>query len=95
MKKSNSKLTQAQMSELAALTALQDGEIDTRDTPEQKNWSGAERGLFYRPVKKQLTLRLDADLIEWFRSRSPNGEGYQTSINQALRDYVKAHHGRR
>ena len=82
------------MSELAALTAMQDEEIDTRDIPEQKNWAGAERGLFYRPVKKQLTLRLDADLVEWFRNRSPNGEGYQTSINQALRDYVKAHEGR-
>jgi uncharacterized protein (DUF4415 family) len=42
-------------------------------------------------VKKQLTLRLDADVIEWFRTRAPNGEGYQTSINSALREYVARH----
>ncbi len=68
-------------------------QINTRDIPEQKDWSGARRGLFFRPIKKQLTLRIDADLIAWFRDRAPNGEGYQTSINDALRQYF-AHHGK-
>jgi uncharacterized protein (DUF4415 family) len=68
-------------------------QINTRDMPEQKDWSGARRGLFFRPIKKQLTLRIDADLIAWFRDRAPNGEGYQTRINDALRQYV-AHHGK-
>ena len=53
----SSKLTRDQKLELAALIAMQDEQIDTRDIPEQKNWSGAARGLFYRPVKKQLRLR--------------------------------------
>lgn len=37
-----------------------------------------------RPVKKQLTLRLDADLIAWFRDQARDGEGYGSSINKAL-----------
>ena len=89
MKKDTSKsLAAAQLAELAALDALPEDQIDTRDIPEQRDWSGARRGLFFQPVKKQPTLRLDADLINWFRSRASNGEGYQTSINKALRDYV-------
>ena len=91
MKKASSKLTPAQAAELQALAALPDHRIDTRDIPEQKDWRGAKRGLFFRPVKQQLTLRLDADLIAWFKSRAPNGEGYQTSINSALREYVAQH----
>ncbi|MEA5532575.1 BrnA antitoxin family protein [Crocosphaera sp. XPORK-15E] len=52
------------------------------------DWSKAKRGLFYRPIKKQITLRLDADLIDWFKTHAKQGEGYQTSINRALREYV-------
>jgi len=84
-------LTREQQAELAALAALPDDKIDTRDIPEQKNWTGARRGLFFRPIKKQLTLRLDADVIDWFRRHAPNGEGYQTRINEALREYVGSH----
>jgi len=36
----------------------------------------------YKPVKKPVTLRLDADLLAWFRR---DGRGYQTRINRALR----------
>ena len=91
MKKASSNLTPAQAAELQALAALPDDRIDTSDIPEQKDWRGAKRGLFFRPVKKQLTLRLDADLIAWFKSHAPNGEGYQTRINNALREYVTQH----
>jgi uncharacterized protein (DUF4415 family) len=52
------------------------------------DWSKAERGKLYRPVKQQLTLRLDADVIHWFKSHAKGG-GYQTRINQALRRYVE------
>jgi len=93
MKKETSNLTTAQQDELAALAALPEDQINTRDVPEQKDWSGARRGVFFRPVKRQLTLRLDADLIAWFRERAPNGVGYQTKINDALREYV-THHAR-
>jgi uncharacterized protein (DUF4415 family) len=51
------------------------------------DWSQAKRGLFHRPVKQQITLRLDADLVDWFKSHQQD-EGYQTSINRALREYV-------
>jgi uncharacterized protein (DUF4415 family) len=47
----------------------------------------AERGEFYRPVKEQLTLRLDKDVIAWFKA---GGEGYQTRINEVLREHVVA-----
>jgi uncharacterized protein (DUF4415 family) len=65
--------------------------IDTRDIPEQRDWNGARRGVFFRPVKQQLTLRLDGDIIDWFKTHVRDGEGYQTSINNALREYVQQH----
>jgi len=73
------------------LAALPEEKIDTRDIPGVRNWSGAQRGLFFRPVKKQITLRLDADIIAWFKSNVSKGEGYQTNINRALRRYVESH----
>lgn len=94
MKKTTSnELTPEQQAELAALADLPDEAIDTLDIPETADWSDAKRGVFYRPVKQQITLRLDADLIAWFKNHSEasGGKGYQTSINNALREYVKQH----
>jgi uncharacterized protein (DUF4415 family) len=48
----------------------------------------AARGAFYRPIKHPLSLRLDADVIAWFQGQ---GQGYQTRINSALREYIAAH----
>lgn len=59
------------------------------DIPEAVNWPDAKRGLFYRPVKKQITLRLDADVLAWFKRNAPGGRGYQTEINRALRQHVQ------
>ena len=87
-------LTAKQRAELDAVAALPDDKINTTDLPEQADWSGARRGLFYRPIKKQITLRLDADLIAWFRDHTTSDTGYQTKINQALRDYVAQHEKR-
>src|ERR1700677_2570575 len=68
MKKATSDhLTPEQRAETDALAALPDDKINTGDIPEQRDWSGAQRGALFRPVKQQITLRLDADLIEWFR----------------------------
>ncbi len=53
------------------------------------NWDRAVRGGFYRPVKRPVTMRLDADVLEWFRSRHP--DGYQTRINAVLREYIARH----
>jgi len=88
MKKASSKpLAAQQKKELAALAALPDGKIDTREMPEVRDWSNAKRGLFYRPMKQQLTLRLDADVVAWFKQHAP--KGYQTDINRALREHVE------
>ena len=90
MKKEASKrLTRGQLAELKSLAALPDTAIDTLDAPELLDWSGAKRGLFYRPVKQQLTLRLDADVVAWFKSQTKSSVGYQTRINRALREYVQ------
>jgi len=92
MKKELSKgLTARQKAQVEALVSLPDEEIDTGDIPEVEDWSGGKRGVFYRPIKQQITLRLDADLIDWFKKHHPESEGYQTSINRALREYVKHH----
>jgi uncharacterized protein (DUF4415 family) len=55
---------------LKALAAMPDNEINTVDIPEVRDWSGFKRGLFYRPVKQQLTLRIDADVLEWFKRQT-------------------------
>jgi uncharacterized protein (DUF4415 family) len=69
---------------LAKLAGRPDSEIDTSDIPEltEKFWRSAIRNPFYRPIKKQLTLRLDADVIAWLRL---HGKGYQTRANALLR----------
>lgn len=79
-------LTPELRKELEALAAMPDDTIDLSDMPEVTDWSNAERGKFYRPVKRQLTLRLDADVVHWFKSQ---GKGYQTRINEALRRHVE------
>jgi len=83
-------LTRKQKAELRALAAKPDRAIDFSDIPltSEEFWKTAERGKFYRPVKQQLTLRLDADVVAWFKRRARGGRGYQTNINRALREYV-------
>lgn len=68
--------------ELAELDKLRDEDIDLSDIPEITDWSNAVRGKFYRPVKQSVTVRLDADVIAWLKSK---GEGYQTRLNALLR----------
>ena len=89
MKKEDSELTPEQRAELQALEGLPEEQVDTSDIPELLDWSDARRGLFYRPVKRQIALRLDADIIAWFRARARNGRGYQTDINRALREHLE------
>jgi uncharacterized protein (DUF4415 family) len=45
----------------------------------------AELARFYRPLKQPVTLRLDADVLAWFKKQ---GRGYQTRINRALRELM-------
>lgn len=81
-------LTPELKAQLEAIAAMPDDTIDTSDIPEVTDWSGWTRGKFYRPVKQQITLRLDADVVHWFKTNAKGG-GYQTRINQALRRYVE------
>ena len=81
-------LTVDHLADLQALEELPDDQIDTTDISEILDWSGARRGVFYRPVKQQISLRLDADVISWFKAHAQGGRGYQTDINRALREHV-------
>ena len=69
---------------LAALAARPDSDIDYSDiTPmSAAQWQAAERGRFYRPVKQQITARLDADVLDWLKRQ---GKGYQSRMNAILR----------
>jgi uncharacterized protein (DUF4415 family) len=77
-------LTNAQREHLAALAELPDEAINTSDIPELSDemWSAAVRGRFYRPVKQQITARVNADVLEWLKSQ---GRGYQSRLNAILR----------
>jgi uncharacterized protein (DUF4415 family) len=92
MKTGNRKpLTPKLRAELKALAAMPESEIDTADMPPVSDWSHAARGPFYRPIKRPLSLRIDADVVDWFRRQ---GQGYQTRMNLALREYVERRRGR-
>lgn len=84
-----SKVTE-QAKELESLKKIADEDIDTSDIPEVTDWRGAEVGKFYRPVKKQVTIRIDADVLAWFQSK---GGKYQTEINRALREHIRERTG--
>lgn len=71
--------------QMATMRQKSDDEIDFSDIPEILDWSGAVRGKFYRPVKEHVTMRLDADILAWFKRNHPK---YQTAINSALREYI-------
>lgn len=73
-----------QAARLAALAAMPDDTIDFSDIQRTtaKDWDGAVRGKFYRPIKEATTVRIDADVKAWLRSK---GKGYQTKINEILR----------
>jgi uncharacterized protein (DUF4415 family) len=76
------KLTKEQKRDIAAIAAMKDEDIDLSDMPEVLDWSKAEMGKFYRPPKKSVTIRLDADVLEWLKGY---GRGYQTRVNLLLR----------
>ncbi len=68
--------------ELRQTAAMPDSEIDTSDIPEITDFTGFEVGKFYRPVKQTVTVRLDADLLNWLKQ---GGKGYQSRMNAILR----------
>jgi len=77
-------MTSARKRKLARLAARPDSEIDFSDIPRlnESFWKNAVRNPFYRPVKQQLTARLDADVV----APPARGRGYQTRLNRVLRE---------
>jgi len=74
--------------EIEDLRRMKDDEIDLTDIPETADWSKAVAGKFYRPRKKSLTIRIDADVLAWLKAQ---GKGYQTRINALLREAFEGH----
>jgi uncharacterized protein (DUF4415 family) len=70
------------------LAAIPDEDIDFSDIPEltEDFWANATVHWPDQP-KQQVTVRLDADLLDWFKSQ---GKGYQTRINAVLRTYYES-----
>lgn len=68
------------------LSEIKDKEIDTSDIPEldETFFQNAKLRL---PPKQPVTLRLDADVLAWFKE---GGQGYQSRINQLLRRYMES-----
>ncbi len=81
MKKAGGRLAK----EIETLRRMKDADIDFTDIPEKTYWSKAIVGKFYRPLKEPLTIRIDADVLAWFKAQ---GKGYQTRINAMLREGV-------
>lgn len=83
------KLPPALVDEIKVLLARPADQIDTRDIPETtpEFWLNAKRPNLYKPTKKPVTLRLDSDLVTWFKEHT-NERGYQTEINRVLRRHV-------
>ena len=86
----NKPLTAAQRKRLALVAAMPDANIDYSDIPKQRGrvqWS-RPGALVPSENKQQITLRLDADVLSFFKE---TGQRYQSRINAALREYIKAH----
>lgn len=77
-------LTEKQRQLLDALGSAPEQQIDLTDIPEltDAQLAGMQPAAHYRPVKKQITARVDADVLAWLKSQ---GKGYQSRINAILR----------
>ncbi|WP_408207265.1 MULTISPECIES: BrnA antitoxin family protein [Paraburkholderia] len=73
------------------LAKTDDAQIDTSDLPELGD-DFFQRAELHVPPKQAVTMRLDADVLSWFKEQ---GQGYQTRINKLLRAYMLAHQRRR
>ncbi len=75
-------------SDLKRIDAQGDQDIDYSDIPELDKDFFKKARVVVPPGKKQLTLRLDADVLAWMKAQ---GKGYQSRINAILRAYYEAH----
>lgn len=75
--------------ELRALEVMTDSEIDTSD-PDAQDFSAEEgwvRGKFFRPIKTPISIRIDMDVLDWFKQQKGP---YQVLINKVLRGYMES-----
>ena len=82
------KHTKKQKTETRKQASITYWEAHAFTLPDTVDWNKAIVDKYYRPVKKQITLRLDADTLEWFKTQDGK---YQTRINQVLRRYMEFH----
>jgi uncharacterized protein (DUF4415 family) len=73
------------------LSKMEDAQIDTSDVPELGD-EFFDRAELHVPPKQAVTMRLDADVLSWFKEQ---GQGYQTRINKLLRAYMLSQQRRR
>jgi uncharacterized protein (DUF4415 family) len=89
---SNDPTSKKSQTDWQRLDAMSDEEIDLSDcpeiTPERFAKAVVRRGLPVAKGKAQVTLRIDSEVLEWFKSQ---GRGYQTQINALLKAYMEAH----
>ncbi len=69
-------------SNLARIDRMKDSDIDYSDIPRLDKTFLKKATMAWPPVKRQLTIRLDADVLDWLKG---HGKGYQTRINRILR----------
>ena len=88
IRKKLSEIEPTPQTEIETLKALKDEEIDYSDIPETDEgfWKGAK---LVAPAKKQVSMRLDTDVIDWLKSVQP--KGYQTLANAILRKEMLSH----
>jgi uncharacterized protein (DUF4415 family) len=98
MKQSNTLTppTKKSMTDWKRVRTMRDKDINLSDSPEATPEEFARAvvkrgGIVVRSEKEQISIRLDKDVLEWFRTR---GKGYQREINALLRAYMEAHRGK-
>ncbi|MFZ6644003.1 BrnA antitoxin family protein [Undibacterium sp. TC4M20W] len=79
-------MSKASKTDWKRLAGMKDKEIDTSDIAELGD-DFFQRAELRAPAKQAVTIRLDSDVLEWFKEQ---GQGYQTRINQLLRVYMEA-----
>jgi uncharacterized protein (DUF4415 family) len=91
-KRSTTKKSETSQTDWKRIDAMKDEDIDFSDIPEvtPEMFARAVRRRNFKPIprKKQLTLRVDSDVVDWYKKQ---GRGYQTRINSLLRAYMVEH----
>ncbi|MCA9443285.1 MAG: BrnA antitoxin family protein [Candidatus Omnitrophica bacterium] len=76
--------------QLKNLESMPDSEIHVSDpdAAESTTSEGWVRARFYRPIKKPISIRVDAEVLDWFKDQEGK---YQSLMNRALREFMESH----